>query len=76
MLYDYYIIPPSQYAIDVYNRLFNHDCNDIHPYNAGYYALDSLRIEKAYRHWGGELDSHTTPWEAGLGFAVDMKKVS
>ena len=58
----------------MYNRLFSDDHN-VHPYNAGYYALDSLRVEKAYRHWGGELDTNTTPWEAGLGFAVDMKKV-
>ena len=50
--------------------------SDIQAYNAGYYALDSLRVEKAYRHWGGELDTDTTPWEAGLGFTVDMKKVS
>ena len=66
--------PPTQYASELYKRLFSSN-NNIQPYNAGYYALDSLRVEKAYRHWGGELDSETTPWEAGLGFAVDMKKV-
>jgi len=49
--------------------------DDIHPHNGGYYAIDSLRIEKAYRHWGGELDADTNPWEAGLGVSVDMKKV-
>ena len=70
------MIPPHmQYASDIYKRLFNTDHN-IQAYNAGYYALDSLRVEKAYRHWGGELDADTTPWEAGLGFTVDMKKVS
>ena len=63
----------SQYASDVYKRLFN---SDVLAYNAGYYAVDSLRVEKGYRHWGGELDTNTTPWEAGLGFTVDMKKVS
>ena len=67
------ITPHTQYASDIYKRLFN---SDVQAYNAGYYAVDSLRVEKAYRHWGGELDTNTTPWEAGLGFTVDMKKVS
>ena len=43
---------------------------------AGAYAVDSLRLEKGYRHWGHELDTETTPLEAGLGFAVDMSKVN
>lgn len=43
--------------------------------NAGMYALDSLRMEKGYRHWGHELDSETTPLEARLSFAVNMNKV-
>ncbi|KJE97128.1 dimethylglycine dehydrogenase [Capsaspora owczarzaki ATCC 30864] len=40
----------------------------------GYYAIDSLRIEKGYRAWGAELTSEVTPIEAGLSFAVDMNK--
>ena len=43
---------------------------------AGAYAADSLRLEKGYQHWGHELDTETTPFEAGLGFAVDMNKVN
>ena len=42
---------------------------------AGAYAVDTLRLEKGFRHWGHELDTKTTPWEAGLDFAVDMNKV-
>ena len=42
---------------------------------AGTYAMDSLRLEKHYRHWGHELDTETTPLEARLMFAVDMNKV-
>jgi len=67
------MIPPLQYSYGLYHKLFSID--GIHPHNGGYYAIDSLRIEKAYRHWGGELDTATTPWEAGVGFTVDMKKV-
>ena len=42
---------------------------------AGSYAMDSLRIEKGYRHMGHDLDSETTPIEARLMHSVDMKKV-
>jgi 4-methylaminobutanoate oxidase (formaldehyde-forming) len=41
---------------------------------AGYYALDSLRIEKGYRAWGRELTPDDTPLEAGLGFTVKLDK--
>ena len=41
---------------------------------AGYHALNSLRIEKAYRHWSHDITDEDTPLEAGLQFAVRMKK--
>jgi len=41
---------------------------------AGYHALDSLRMEKAYRHWGHDITPDDTPLEAGLGFAVSWTK--
>lgn len=43
---------------------------------AGYHALDSLRSEKGYRHWGHDISPADTPLEAGLGFAVSLKKSS
>jgi 4-methylaminobutanoate oxidase (formaldehyde-forming) len=42
--------------------------------DAGYYALESLRLEKGYRAWGRELTPDTNPYEAGLGFAVRLDK--
>ena len=42
--------------------------------DAGYYALDALRIEAGRRAWGAELGPDETPWEAGLAFAVKMDK--
>jgi heterotetrameric sarcosine oxidase gamma subunit len=42
--------------------------------HAGYHALNSLRIEKAYRHWGHDITDEDTPWEAGLGFSVKLDK--
>ncbi len=41
---------------------------------AGMHAMDSLRIEKAYRHWGHDITCEDTPIEAGLGFAVRLDK--
>jgi 4-methylaminobutanoate oxidase (formaldehyde-forming) len=40
----------------------------------GYRAIESLRLEKGYRAWASDLSSETTPFEAGLGFAVKMDK--
>ena len=42
--------------------------------HAGYHALDSLRIEKAYRHWGHDITDEDTPLEAGLVFTVKFDK--
>jgi glycine cleavage system aminomethyltransferase T/glycine/D-amino acid oxidase-like deaminating enzyme len=41
---------------------------------AGYHAMNSLRIEKAYRHWGHDICDEDTPIEAGLGFAIAWDK--
>ncbi len=41
---------------------------------AGYHAMNSLRIEKAYRHWGHDISDEDTPLEAGLGFAIAWDK--
>jgi len=40
----------------------------------GYHALNSLRMEKGYRHWGHDISDEDTPLQAGLGFAVAMQK--
>lgn len=42
--------------------------------DAGYYALEGLRIEKGFRAWGRELTPDITPLQAGLSFAVDWDK--
>jgi 4-methylaminobutanoate oxidase (formaldehyde-forming) len=40
--------------------------------NAGYRAIESLRLEKGYRAWGSDLTPDHTPLEAGLGWAVKL----
>ncbi len=42
--------------------------------NAGHYAINGLRLEKAYRAWGHELSTDDDPIQAGLGFAVAWDK--
>ncbi len=44
--------------------------------DAGYYALDGLRIEAGRRAWGAEIGPDESPWEAGLGFAVKLDKAA
>ena len=41
---------------------------------AGYHAMNSLRIEKAYRHWSHDITPEDTPLEAGLGFCIAWNK--
>jgi 4-methylaminobutanoate oxidase (formaldehyde-forming) len=41
---------------------------------AGYHALNSLRLECGYRHFGHDITDETSPVEAGLGFAVAFDK--
>jgi len=41
---------------------------------AGYHALNSLRMEKGYRHWGHDISDEDTPLQSGLGFAVAWNK--
>jgi len=41
---------------------------------AGYRAIESLRMEKGYRAWGSDIGPDHTPDEAGLGWAVKLRK--
>ena len=42
--------------------------------HAGFHAMNSLRLEAGYRHWGHDISDEDTPLEAGLGFAVAWDK--
>ena len=42
--------------------------------DAGYYALDALRIEMGRRAWGAEIGPDETPFEAGMMFSVKLDK--
>ncbi len=64
---------PAEFAPALYDALVDAG-GDLGLTDAGYYAIDSLRIEKGYRAWGRELTADDTPLEAGLGFAVRFDK--
>lgn len=38
--------------------------------NVGLHAVNSLRLEKGFRHWGHDIGSHDNLLEAGLGFTA------
>ena len=42
--------------------------------NTGYRCIDSLRLEKGYRYWSGDISPEYTPFEAGLDFCVKLNK--
>jgi glycine cleavage system aminomethyltransferase T/glycine/D-amino acid oxidase-like deaminating enzyme len=66
--YELYI--PTEQALHVYDRLAEQDGLT----HAGLKTLASCRMEKAYRDYGHDIDNTDTVLEAGLGFAVDLKK--
>ena len=69
--YELYI--PTEFAQSVYDVIVAAGA----PFGlrlAGYHALNSLRIEKAYRHWGHDISDEDTPLEAGLAFAIAWEK--
>jgi 4-methylaminobutanoate oxidase (formaldehyde-forming) len=60
---------PTDQAVHVFDTLMD---TGITP--CGIHALDSCRIEKAYRHWGHDITDEDHVLEAGLGFAVRTQK--
>jgi glycine cleavage system aminomethyltransferase T len=69
--YELYI--PAEQATHVYDRLVEAGAAfDVR--HAGLKALASLRMEKGYRDFGHDIDNTDSVLEAGLGFAVDLKK--
>jgi glycine cleavage system T protein len=68
--YELYV--PSEFAGPVFDVIMDRIGGEIAL--AGFHALNSLRMEKAYRHFGHDIADEDTPFEAGLGFAVALDK--
>ncbi|WP_136657826.1 FAD-dependent oxidoreductase [Nitratireductor sp. XY-223] len=64
---------PVEYAQTVYSALMEAGAGH-GLINAGYRAIESLRLEKGYLAWGADIGPDHTPLEAGLGWAVKLNR--
>jgi heterotetrameric sarcosine oxidase gamma subunit len=62
---------PTEFAVGVYEDLMAAGA-DLSVTNAGYYAINSLRLDKGYRAFGPELTPDHNPVEAGLRFTCKL----
>jgi len=63
---------PTEFAVAVYEAVMAAGAEHGIA-NAGYRAIETLRLEKGYRAWGSDIGPDHTPLEAGLGWAVKLK---
>ncbi len=62
---------PCEFAVGVYETLF--DAGEYLPLtDAGYYSINSLRLDKGYRAFGSDLTPDHNPVEAGLRFTCKL----
>jgi 4-methylaminobutanoate oxidase (formaldehyde-forming) len=64
---------PTEFMQHVYDRIIEMG-EAFGLVHAGYHALNSLRLEKAYRHWSHDITDEDSPLEAGLGFVIKFDK--
>jgi glycine cleavage system aminomethyltransferase T/glycine/D-amino acid oxidase-like deaminating enzyme len=64
---------PSEYVRDLYDKIVAAG-QPLGLRDVGYRAVESLRMEKQYLAWAGDIKSDNNPYEAGLGFAVKPDK--
>ncbi len=64
---------PMEYGLKLWDTLWEAG-QPLGMLAGGYRAIESLRLEKGYRYWSADIHSEYNPYEAGLGFAVKLKK--
>ena len=64
---------PPEYAVHVFDAIVEAG-RDLGLRLAGYHALDSLRIEKAFVHVGHDVGPTDDPFSAGLGHVVKLDR--
>ena len=69
----YELYPTADQAVSLYEAVLGAGA-ELGARPAGYHALDSLRIEKGYRHLGHDIGPADDPYQAGLGFTVALHK--
>ncbi len=69
----YELLIPTEFTAHVYEALA--DEGKAHGLrHAGMFALNACRLEKGFRHFGHDIGEEDTPYETGLGFAVNLDK--
>ena len=63
------LLVTADFAVGVYEELMGADLGVV---NGGYYAIESMRLEKGYRAFGRELTPNVSPVEAGLLFTCKL----
>ncbi len=63
------LLVTADFAVGVYEELMGADPGVV---NAGYSAIESMRLEKGYRAFGRELTPNVSPVEAGLLFTCKL----
>ena len=64
---------PNEHAVELFDVLV--EAGEPHGLAmAGYHAMNTLRLESGYRHWGHDITDEDTPIEAGLGFTIGWDK--
>jgi 4-methylaminobutanoate oxidase (formaldehyde-forming) len=64
---------PTEFSLHVFDELVSVG-QDFGLRHIGLQALDTLRLEKAYRDYGNDIDNLDTPLEVGLSYFVDFEK--
>jgi 4-methylaminobutanoate oxidase (formaldehyde-forming) len=69
--YELYV--DAEFAQHVYDEI-NEAGRDLGLKPGGFFALNALRMEKGYRHWGHDIGEEDTPYQGGVGFTVALDK--
>ncbi len=64
---------PTEFGSHVFDAILAAG-TDLGLRHGGFFAINAMRMEKGYRHWGHDIGDEDTPLEAGLGFAVAFDK--
>lgn len=69
----YELLVSTEFATGVYDAILDAG-RPLGLRHMGMFAMGSCRLEKAFRHFGHDIGEDDTPYETGLGFAVNLGK--
>ncbi|MDB2591439.1 FAD-dependent oxidoreductase [Candidatus Pelagibacter bacterium] len=63
----------TRYGRDLYNLILNTG-KDFQISHCGSHAMDTMRMEAGFLHWGHDISPEENQYQAGLNFAISFKK--